>query len=84
MESGTTYDLVRTWAGAGGLIFMVALFIGIVAYALWPANKKKFDRLAHLPLQDDDALHDPKKADGGKAHETKAEDGKSESTETGR
>lgn len=74
MESETTYELVRTWAGAGGLVFMVAVFIGIVAYALWPANKKKFDRLAQLPLLDDD---DPEES-------KKAENGKTDSTETGR
>ncbi|MEQ8266998.1 MAG: cbb3-type cytochrome c oxidase subunit 3 [Parvibaculum sp.] len=74
MESQSTYELVRTWAGAGGLVFMVAVFIGIVAYALWPGNRKKFDRLAQLPLLDDDKPADPKKA----------ENGKTDSTETGR
>lgn len=62
MESQSTYELVRTWASAGGLVFMVVLFAGIVAYALWPKNKKKFDRLAHLPLQDDDKPADSKKS----------------------
>lgn len=73
MENDTLYSLVRAWAGAGGLVFMVILFVGIVAYALWPGNKKKFDHLAQLPLQDDDKP---------KAPET-AEDGKRKSTETG-
>ncbi|MEX0840147.1 MAG: cbb3-type cytochrome c oxidase subunit 3 [Parvibaculum sp.] len=54
MEPETTYSLVRTWAGAGGLILMVALFIGVLVYALRPGNKHKFDRLARLPLQDGD------------------------------
>ena len=39
--------------GAGGLVLMVALFIGVLV-ALRPANKKKFDRLARLPLHDGD------------------------------
>ena len=42
MDSETTYSLVRTWFGTGGLILMVVLFTAVLAYALWPANKKKF------------------------------------------
>lgn len=52
MDSETTYSLVRTWFGTGGLILMVVLFAGVLAYALWPSNKKKFDRLAKLPLEE--------------------------------
>lgn len=58
MEPDTTYSLVRAWAGAGGLVLMVALFIAVLVYALRPANKQKFDRLAHLPLKDDDGPDD--------------------------
>ncbi|MBO6635025.1 cbb3-type cytochrome c oxidase subunit 3 [Parvibaculum sp.] len=52
MDSETTYSLVRTWFGTGGLILMVVLFAVVLAYALWPSNKKKFDRMAKLPLED--------------------------------
>lgn len=54
MEAETTYSLVRAWAGAGGLVLMVALFVIVLVYALRPANKNKFDRLSRLPLQDGD------------------------------
>ncbi|MDZ4381336.1 MAG: cbb3-type cytochrome c oxidase subunit 3 [Parvibaculum sp.] len=61
MDSETTYSLVRTWFGTGGLILMVVLFTAVVAYALWPANKKKFDRMAKLPLEDKDPEDSRKK-----------------------
>jgi cytochrome c oxidase cbb3-type subunit 4 len=61
LDSETTYSLVRTWFGTGGLILMVVLFTAVLAYALWPANKKKFDRMANLPLEDKDPEDSQKK-----------------------
>ena len=61
MDSETTYSLVRTWFGTGGLILMVVLFTAVLAYALWPANKKKFDRMANLPIEDKDPEDSQKK-----------------------
>ena len=29
-------------------------FIGVIAYALWPGNKQRFDHAAMAPLDDDD------------------------------
>ncbi|MGD8480659.1 MAG: cbb3-type cytochrome c oxidase subunit 3 [Methyloceanibacter sp.] len=29
------------------------LFAGVVLYAFWPGNKKRFDEAAKLPLEDD-------------------------------
>jgi len=43
------------------LILFVSLFAGILAYVLWPGNKKKFDEAAQLPLDDD---NDDPKGDG--------------------
>ena len=31
----------------------VAVFIAIVAYALWPRNRTKFDTAARIPLRED-------------------------------
>ena len=31
----------------------VAVFLGIVTYALWPRNKAAFDQAAKLPLRED-------------------------------
>jgi len=29
------------------------LFAGVVLYAFWPGNKRRFDEAAKLPLEDD-------------------------------
>jgi cytochrome c oxidase cbb3-type subunit 4 len=31
----------------------VAIFLAILAYALWPGNRKKFDDAAGMPLRED-------------------------------
>ena len=49
----TTYDAFRQFAATYGLVYLFALFLGVVVYALWPRNKKKFDDAAHIPLRDD-------------------------------
>ena len=42
-------DLVTTiWTPV-----FVAVFLGIVTYALWPRNKAAFDEAARLPLRED-------------------------------
>jgi cytochrome c oxidase cbb3-type subunit IV len=42
-------DLVTTlWTP-----LFVGVFIAIVAYALWPRNRTRFDKAARVPLQDD-------------------------------
>ncbi len=56
--SGLTYEAVARFAQQGGVIYFAAIFIAGLVYALWPAHKQAFDRLAHLPLQDDEADHD--------------------------
>ncbi|WP_407176038.1 cbb3-type cytochrome oxidase subunit 3 [Bradyrhizobium sp. STM 3562] len=42
-------DLVTTlWTP-----LFVAIFVGIVTYALWPRNRAAFDEAARLPLRED-------------------------------
>jgi len=31
----------------------VAIFVAIIVYASWPANRKKFDDAAKMPLRED-------------------------------
>ena len=42
-------DFVTTWWTP---IFVV-VFLAIVAYALWPKNRKTFDAAANMPLRED-------------------------------
>ena len=55
--SGLTYETVSRFAQQGGSLYFALLFVAGCAYALWPRNKEKFQRLANLPLQDDESDH---------------------------
>lgn len=52
------YETLRTISGTLGLIIFVSLFVGVLAYALWPKNRKKFDHAAHIPLNDNNSDSD--------------------------
>ena len=49
-----TYETIVTVTQTLSLLFFVALFIAVVAYALWPGNREKFKRAARLPLESAD------------------------------
>lgn len=38
-----TYETVATVSQVLSLLFFVAMFAGVVAYALWPSNQQRFD-----------------------------------------
>ena len=48
-----TYESIAHYANVGGMIFFIVLFAGVVAYALWPGNRDKFERASRAPLNDD-------------------------------
>ncbi len=48
-----SYQQVAEIAEIYGLIYLIVLFAGVLAYALWPRNKKKFERAARIPLTED-------------------------------
>ncbi|WP_306015260.1 cbb3-type cytochrome c oxidase subunit 3 [Oceanicaulis sp. MMSF_3324] len=47
------YETLSSFAQTWGLIGFVALFAGVLVYALWPKNQDKFDDAARVPLEDD-------------------------------
>lgn len=49
-----SYDQIAHIIKIGGTVVFTAVFVGAIAYALWPRNNAKFDRAAHMPLQDSD------------------------------
>ena len=51
------YEAVSRFAQQGGTIYFALLFLAGVIYALWPRNKDAFQRLARLPLEDDESDH---------------------------
>ena len=48
-----TYRQVAEFAQTWGLLYFVAVFLAVVAYAFWPSNKKKFDDASRIPLDKD-------------------------------
>jgi cytochrome c oxidase cbb3-type subunit IV len=48
-----SYENVASISQVVALLFFIALFIGVLAYAFWPGNKKRFDEAAKLPLESD-------------------------------
>ncbi|HEU4476755.1 MAG TPA: cbb3-type cytochrome c oxidase subunit 3 [Methyloceanibacter sp.] len=48
-----TYEQVASITQVAALLLFVALFIGVLIYAFWPGNKKRFERAARLPLEQD-------------------------------
>lgn len=55
--SGLSYEAVATFAQQGGTIYFGLIFAGGLIYALWPRHKQAFERLAQLPLEDDETPH---------------------------
>lgn len=50
IDHGTLVAFAKSF----GLFYLIALSIGVVVYACWPSNKKKFDRAARSVLNDED------------------------------
>lgn len=48
-----TYASLANFAQQAGIVFFMTIFLGVVAYALWPKNKEKFSSAAELPLKED-------------------------------
>ena len=42
------------FAKSAWVVWMMLLFVAIVAWALWPANRDRFRKAAMIPLTDDD------------------------------
>jgi len=42
-------QLAQTW----GLVYFFAIFMVVLAYALWPSRQRQFDEAARMPLRED-------------------------------
>ena len=49
----TAHTLVSDFVTTLWTPVFFAVFAAVIAYALWPRNRTKFDDAAHIPLQDD-------------------------------
>jgi len=53
-----TYEQVAGMTQVAALIFFILLFAGVVAYAFWPGNKRRFEKDARIPLEKDPGQDD--------------------------
>jgi cytochrome c oxidase cbb3-type subunit 4 len=54
-----SYEQVASITQVAALLLFIAFFIGVLIYAFWPGNKKRFKEAAKLPLEKDpDANHE--------------------------
>jgi cytochrome c oxidase cbb3-type subunit 4 len=47
------YETLAKFAQTWGLVYFVILFAIVLAYALWPKNKERFDEASKIPLRED-------------------------------
>ena len=48
-----TYRALAEFAQSWGLAYFVAVFLAVLAYALWPSRQRQFDEAARMPLRED-------------------------------
>lgn len=48
-----SYESVSSFAQTWGMLYFVAVFVLVLAYALWPRNASKFRDAARIPLEED-------------------------------
>jgi cytochrome c oxidase cbb3-type subunit 4 len=48
-----SYEQVASFTQTAALVLFMAIFVGVVIYAFWPGNKKRFEKDAQIPLQKD-------------------------------
>lgn len=47
-----TFQDTSVFAQTYGLVYLFVMFMIVVAYALWPKNKDKFDKAANIPFEE--------------------------------
>jgi cytochrome c oxidase cbb3-type subunit IV len=47
------YEDVLAFAQSWGAVYFIAMFAVAFIYAMWPSNKSRFRKAAHIPLEDD-------------------------------
>ncbi len=50
IDHDTLTSLAKSW----GLFYLIALFVAVLVYALWPSNRKRFNQAKNSILDKDD------------------------------
>jgi cytochrome c oxidase cbb3-type subunit 4 len=48
-----TYRMLAEFAQTYGLIYFFTVFSLVVAWAMWPSRKQRFEQAARMPLRED-------------------------------
>lgn len=48
------HDTLRQISDSWGLLYLVLIFIGIIAFTFRPGSRERAERLARLPLDEDE------------------------------
>jgi cytochrome c oxidase cbb3-type subunit 4 len=48
------YETLRQISDSWGLLYLVLIFFGVIAFTFRPGSKEQAERLARLPLDEDD------------------------------
>ena len=48
------HEALTLFAHTWGMYYTIAIFAGVLVYALWPKNQATFDHAARMPLETDD------------------------------
>jgi cytochrome c oxidase cbb3-type subunit 4 len=48
------FDTLAAFAESYGLFYLLALMLGVLVYAYWPSNRKRFEGAAASILEDED------------------------------
>ena len=48
-----TYRALAEFAQTWGLAYFVAVFLVVLAYALWPSRQREFEEASRMPLRED-------------------------------
>ena len=47
------YSLLRQFADSWGLLYLFALFIGVIVFTFRPGSKEKADQIARIPFEEE-------------------------------
>ncbi|QRM55895.1 cbb3-type cytochrome c oxidase subunit 3 [Sinorhizobium sp. BG8] len=48
------HDTVTGFSKSFGLFYLIALSVGVLIYAYWPSNRKRFEKAASSIVSDDE------------------------------
>ncbi|MEQ8195803.1 MAG: cbb3-type cytochrome c oxidase subunit 3 [Rhodospirillales bacterium] len=48
-----THAEITEFVGLWGMVFFIILFVGVLAYVVWPKSRQRFKDAANIPFKED-------------------------------